>query len=130
MAEQKKGWFSRLTEGLSRSSKQMTEQVVSVLTKMKLDEAALAALEESLIEADIGPEAAERITERFSEARFGATETEAQIKGALADAIAEELKGREGRFDPLSGPRPLRRAVRRRERLGQDHHARQDRRRT
>ena len=52
MAEQKKGWFSRLTEGLSRSSKQMTEQVVSVLTKMKLDEDALAALEESLIEAE------------------------------------------------------------------------------
>ena len=106
MAEQKKGWFSRLTEGLSRSSKQMTEQVVSVLTKMKLDEEALATLEESLIEADIGPEAAERITERFSEARFGATESEAQIKGALAAAIAEELMGREGRFDPLAGPKP------------------------
>jgi fused signal recognition particle receptor len=107
MAEQKKGWFSRLTEGLSRSSKQMTDQVVSVLTKMKLDEAALATLEESLIEADIGPEAAERITQRFSEARFGATETAEQIKGALADAIAEELKGKEGVFDPLNGPRPF-----------------------
>jgi fused signal recognition particle receptor len=106
MAEQKKGWFSRLTEGLSRSSRQMTDQVVSVLTKMKLDEAALATLEESLIEADIGPEAAERITARFSEARFGATESADQIKGALAEAIAEELKGKEGTFDPLSGPRP------------------------
>jgi fused signal recognition particle receptor len=105
MAEQKKGWFSRLTEGLSRSSKQMTDQVVSVLTKMKLDEEALATLEESLIEADIGPEAAERITERFSEQRFGATESEAQIKGALAAAIAEELRAASTRSpgrDPTS----------------------------
>ncbi|MGZ8362742.1 MAG: signal recognition particle-docking protein FtsY [Caulobacteraceae bacterium] len=107
MPEQKKGWFSRLAEGLTKSSKVMTEQVVSVLTKMKLDQAALDALEEQLIEADIGHEAAARITERFSEARFGATETEAQIKGALAAAIAEELKGHEGRFDPLSGPKPF-----------------------
>ncbi|MGZ8370331.1 MAG: signal recognition particle receptor subunit alpha, partial [Caulobacteraceae bacterium] len=84
MPEQKKGWFSRLAEGLTKSSKVMTEQVVSVLTKMKLDQAALDTLEEQLIEADIGHEAAARITERFSEARFGATETEAQIKGALA----------------------------------------------
>ena len=106
MAEQKKGWFGRLTEGLSRSSRQMTEQVVSVLTKVKLDQAALDTLEEQLIEADIGPEAAARITERFAERRFGTTESAEQIKGALAKAVAEELKGREGRFDPLSGPRP------------------------
>ncbi len=104
--DQKKGWFSRLTEGLSRSSKQMTEQVVSVLTKMELDEEALATLEDVLIESDLGPEASARVVKAFSTARFGATETAAQIKGALADAIAEELKGHEGRFDPLSGPRP------------------------
>lgn len=104
--DQKKGWFSRLTEGLSRSSKQMTEQVVSVLTKMELDEAALATLEDLLIEADLGPEASARVVQAFSTARFGATETAAQIKGALADAIAGELKGHEGRFDPLAGPKP------------------------
>jgi fused signal recognition particle receptor len=106
MPEQKQGWFGRLTAGLSRSSRQMTDQVVNALTKMKLDEEALATLEESLIEADIGPEAAKRITERFSETRFGANETEAQIKGVLAEAIAAELKGREGVFEPLNGVRP------------------------
>ena len=30
MAEPKKGWFARLTEGLSRSSAQMSEQVAAV----------------------------------------------------------------------------------------------------
>ena len=38
-SSEKRGWFSRLTEGLTRSSKQMTEQVVSVFTKVKLDQA-------------------------------------------------------------------------------------------
>ncbi len=104
--EPKKGWFARLAEGLTKSSKQMTEQVVSVLTKMQLDEGALATLEDLLIEADLGPEASARVVEAFGQERFGATETAEQIKATLAEAIAGELKGHEGRFDPLSGPRP------------------------
>ena len=103
---QKKGWFQRLADGLTRSSKQMTEQVVSVLTKMQLDEEALATLEDVLIEADLGPEASERIVKRFGLERFGERDTSEQIKGALARAIAAELAGHEGRFDPLSGPKP------------------------
>ena len=108
MAEdgQKKGWFQRLADGLTRSSKQMTEQVVSVLTKMQLDEAALATLEDLLIESDLGPEASERIVRRFSQERFGERDTAEQIKGVLAQAIAEELSGHVGRFDPMTGPRP------------------------
>ena len=108
MAEdgQKKGWFQRLADGLTRSSKQMTEQVVSVLTKMQLDEAALATLEDLLIESDLGPEASERIVRRFSQERFGERDTAEQIKGVLAGAIAEELSGHVGRFDPMCGPRP------------------------
>jgi fused signal recognition particle receptor len=104
---QKKGWFARLTEGLTRSSKQMTDQVVSVLTKMQLDEEALATLEDLLIESDLGPEASARIVEAFARERFGARETAEEIKGSLASAIAGELRGHEGRFDPLSGPRPF-----------------------
>jgi fused signal recognition particle receptor len=108
MAEdgQKKGWFQRLADGLTRSSKQMTEQVVSVLTKMQLDDEALATLEDLLIESDLGPEASERIVKRFGAERFGERDTSEQIKGVLARAIGEELAGHVGRFDPLSGPKP------------------------
>ena len=106
MAEPKKGWFARLTEGLSRSSAQMTEQVTAVLTKKPLDQEQLDALEEMLIEADLGPAAAARITERFAEARFGKSSSEQEVKEALAEAVARELIPREGAFDPLSGPRP------------------------
>ena len=106
MAEPKKGWFARLTEGLSRSSAQMTEQVTAVLTKKPLDQEQLDALEEMLIEADLGPAAAARITERFAEARFGKSSSEQEVKEALAEAVARELIAREGDFDPLSGPKP------------------------
>ena len=46
----KKGWLSRLSEGLSRSSKQMTEQVVATFVKEPLSETALEQLEEHLLE--------------------------------------------------------------------------------
>ena len=102
----KSGWLSRLTEGLSRSSKQMTEQVVSVFAKAPLDQAMLDSLEEMLIEADLGPKAAGRITEAFGKARFGREASESEVKEALAEAIADELVGRQGTFDALVGPRP------------------------
>ncbi len=104
---QKKGWFQRLTDGLSRSSKQMTDQVVSAFVKKPLDQAALDELEEQLIEADLGPAAAARIAQRFAELRFGDTSNETEVKEALAEAIAAELLPRQASFEPLGGPKPF-----------------------
>jgi fused signal recognition particle receptor len=107
MTEPKRGWFQRLTEGLSRSSKQVGEQITSVfVAKEPLDQAKLDALEEMLIEADLGPQSAARITERFAAEKFGKDVDERDIKEALAQAIGDELSQRQGDFDPLSGPRP------------------------
>jgi fused signal recognition particle receptor len=103
----KPGWFQRLTDGLSRSSRQMTEQVVATFVKRPLDQAMLDELEEMLVEADLGPKAAARITEAFGAARFGREAGEAEIKQSLAEAIALELLPRQGRFDALEGPRPF-----------------------
>ncbi|MDQ0465417.1 fused signal recognition particle receptor [Caulobacter ginsengisoli] len=105
MAEQKQGWFQRLTSGLSRSSKAMTEQVAEIFRK-PLDQEQLDALEEMLIEADLGPHAAARITKAFGEARFGKSASEDEVKEALAEAVAKELIPRQGEFDPLAGPKP------------------------
>ncbi len=102
--EEKRGWFSRLTQGLTRTSKQMTEQVVSVFTKVKLDQAALDQLEDLLIEADLGPQAAARVAEAFGRSRFGREASEIEIKESLAEAIAAELAPHEGAFEPMSSP--------------------------
>jgi fused signal recognition particle receptor len=103
----KRGWFQRLTDGLSRSSKQMSEQVVSTFVKRPLDQAALDELEEQLIEADLGPAAAGRIAARFKELRFGKSADETEVKESLAEAIAAELIPREARYEPLKGPKPF-----------------------
>lgn len=104
ISSEKRGWFSRLTQGLTRTSKQMTEQVVSVFTKVKLDQAALDQLEDLLIEADLGPQAAARVAEAFGRSRFGREASESEIKESLAEAIAAELAPHEGAFDPMSSP--------------------------
>lgn len=98
----KKGWFSRLSEGLSRSSKQMTEQVVATFVKEPLSEAALEKLEEHLLESDLGPAATDRIVARFRELRFGKTTDEREVKTALAEAVAAELRPNQATFDPLA----------------------------
>lgn len=102
----KKGWFQRLSAGLSRSSKQMTDQVVASFVKEPLSEAALERLEEHLLESDLGPAASARIVERFRALKFGKDAQEHEVKEALAEAVAAELSPRQAAFDPLSGPKP------------------------
>jgi fused signal recognition particle receptor len=107
MSERRPGWFSRLTEGLSRTSRQMTDQITHTLVARPLDQAQLDELEEMLIEADLGPAAAGRITQAFAAQRFGRSSSETEVKEALAAAVAAELAPRQGVFDPLAGPRPF-----------------------
>ena len=99
----KKGWFQRLSQGLARSSQQMTEQVVSAFVKEPLSQTALEGLEEHLLESDLGPAATDRIVARFRDLRFGANPSEREVKEALAEAVAAELSPRQASFDPL-GP--------------------------
>ena len=85
------GFFSRLKEGLGRSTQKLTGGIAAVLTKKKLDDAALAELEDVLIGADLGPEAAAQIIASFRGARFTADVTEAVVRNALATEIAAIL---------------------------------------
>jgi fused signal recognition particle receptor len=107
MTEPKKGWFQRLSDGLSRTSRQMTEQLTGAVTKRPLDQEQLDELEEMLIEADLGPKAAAKIASEFAAERFGKQVSEDEVKEALAAAVARELTPRQGEFDPLSGPKPF-----------------------
>ena len=85
------GFFSRLKEGLSRSTQKLTGGITAVLTKRKLDDAGLEELEDLLIGADLGPEVAARIIASFRSSRFGREITEHEIKASLADEIAAIL---------------------------------------
>lgn len=85
------GWFSRLTQGLTRSTQKITQGLTDIITKTRLDQEALDRLEELLIAADLGPKTAAKVIEDFSKGRFGKDISEDEIRAALAESIAKIL---------------------------------------
>jgi len=85
------GFFSRLKEGLSRSTQKLQGGLAATFTKRKLDDEALEELEELLITADLGPAVAKRIIASFRRTRFGREVTDAEIRASLAEEIAAIL---------------------------------------
>ena len=90
-AAPKRGWLSRLRDGLSRSSTKLTTGIAGIFTKRKLDEAALQELEELLIAADLGPATAATLTAGLARTRFDQEVTPEEVRTALAEAIAAIL---------------------------------------
>ena len=85
------GFFTRLKEGLSRSTQKITESITAVFKKRRLDDAALEELEDLLLAADLGIDATERVIASFRRTRFGTEVTDVEIKSALAEEIAAIL---------------------------------------
>ncbi len=81
--EPKRGWWSRLTGGMKRTSSALTERVTGLFTKRKLDADTLEELEDALIQADFGIETATRISEAVGKGRYE--------KGISPDAVREIL---------------------------------------
>jgi fused signal recognition particle receptor len=100
------GFFSRLKEGLTRSTQKLSEGIATVFKKRRLDDAALEDLEEVLIAADLGTEVARRVIAGFRRSRFGSEVTDAEIKQSLAEEIAAVLRpvAQSLRLDPAKRP--------------------------
>jgi fused signal recognition particle receptor len=100
------GVFSRLRQGLSRSTQKLTEGIASIITKRPLDEATLEALEELLISADLGAAVAARVIDGFRRTRFGKEVSDEEIRAALAEELAAILApvAREMPVDPALKP--------------------------
>jgi fused signal recognition particle receptor len=100
------GFFSRLKEGLSRSSQKLSGGITAVFTKRKLDDEALEELEDLLVAADMGTAVAKRVILAFRKSRFGKEVTDQEIKAALAEEIAEILTpvARPFELDPALKP--------------------------
>ena len=95
--EKKRGWLSRLKAGLGKSASALGDGISNIFTKRKLDSAALEELEELLITADIGLETVTRVTAALAKDRFDQEVTDEEVRGVLADQIAEIL-------EPLAKP--------------------------
>ncbi|MBC7280878.1 signal recognition particle-docking protein FtsY [Hoeflea sp.] len=90
-AEERGTWWSRLRQGLSRTSGQLTGQISGIFTKRKLDEETLQDLEDVLLQADLGVETAMRITDALSASRYGKDISPADVQKVMADEIAKVL---------------------------------------
>ena len=86
------GWFSRLKEGLSKSSKSIGGSITAIFTKKKLDKATLQDLEDTLIQADLGLPVAERIIAAVSLGRYDKEIDPEEVKKILASEVAKVLK--------------------------------------
>ncbi len=82
------GWLGRLAAGLKRSSSRLGEGITSILVKRRLDKAALAALEDLLISADLGPATAGKLVEELGRGRLDKEIGEGEVRELLAAAIA------------------------------------------
>ncbi|HLB78958.1 MAG TPA: signal recognition particle receptor subunit alpha, partial [Dongiaceae bacterium] len=86
-----RGWLGRLRDGLGRSSARLSEGIAAVLTRRRLDAAALEQLEELLVAADLGPATAARLTADLAKTRFDKEVTAEEVRAALAEDIAAIL---------------------------------------
>jgi fused signal recognition particle receptor len=89
--EARRGFLSRLRDGLSRSAAKLSDGIGAIFARRVLDEAALEDLSDLLITTDIGVQATERIIDNFRNTSFGREVTDTEIREALAREIAAML---------------------------------------
>ncbi|MCY4546995.1 MAG: signal recognition particle-docking protein FtsY [Defluviicoccus sp.] len=87
-----RGWLGRLSAGLARSSARLTGGISGIFAGRRLDDAALGELEDLLIGADLGVEAASRLTEALARRRIERDLGADEVRALLAADIARILE--------------------------------------
>ena len=99
-------WTDRLFGGFRKTSERLTENLSGIVTKAKLDDAQLDALEDALILSDLGPRVAARIRDKLALEKFERGLDDAAIKQAVADEIAAILRPVAKPLEVVAFPRP------------------------
>ena len=105
-AEKKSGWLRRLKDGLSRTSNQLTGAISAALTRRKLDQPTLDALEDALISADLGVATAARLTAKLAADKFDKEISDTEVREALAADITGILAPVAVPFAPDAAHKP------------------------
>ncbi|HWD28732.1 MAG TPA: signal recognition particle-docking protein FtsY [Rhizomicrobium sp.] len=84
-------FFERLRAGLSRSTSGLSDSIVGIVAKRKLDANSIAELEEALIKADLGPAFAARIARQVGDGRFGTDVSDYDIREFLRGELMKVL---------------------------------------
>ena len=99
-------WTDRVFGGFRKTSERLSSNLTGVVGTAKLDDAALDDVEDALIMSDLGPSAATRIRGKLAEKRFGLNITEAELREAVAEEIAEILRPVAKPLEITAFPRP------------------------
>lgn len=84
-------WWKRLSGGLKRTSASLGGAIADLVTKRKLDAAAIEELESELIRADLGPDFAARVIKALSDGRYEKGIAPDEVKAVLAGEIEKVL---------------------------------------
>ena len=87
----KQSWWRRLSGGLKRTSASIGEAVVGLVSKRKLDATTIEELEDLLIRADLGVDAAAKIAAAVGEGRYDKTIAPEEVKAVLAAEVEKLL---------------------------------------
>jgi len=88
---QKTSWWKRLSGGLKRTSSQLGSAITGLLTKRKLDASTLEELENELIRADFGIDAADRTIATLRRDRFEKDISPEELQTLLAAEIEKTM---------------------------------------
>ena len=86
-----KTWWQRLTGGMRRTSSSIGGAISDLVTKRKLDAAAIEDLEEVLIRADLGIDTAGRVAAAIAEGRHDKDASPDDVKAILAAEVEKIL---------------------------------------
>jgi fused signal recognition particle receptor len=84
---ERRGWFGRLRAGLARSSERLNAGINTIFLRRRLDDEALAELEELLIASDMGVGVAGEVTEALRRNRFNQEVSPEEVRTALAEQV-------------------------------------------
>lgn len=86
------GWFSRMKDGLARSSEKLAQNLTFLVGGGKFEAEDLETIEEALIAADLGPAVSARIVAKLAEAQLIGALDMFKVRQVAADEIAAILR--------------------------------------
>jgi fused signal recognition particle receptor len=99
-------WLKKLKDGLRKSSDKLVDGIGRALNLGRLDAESLEALEEALIEADLGPAVAAKLVDGIRARKFPAGTPAIEVRRALAADIAAILAPVAQTWSPDRANRP------------------------
>jgi fused signal recognition particle receptor len=90
-AQPRASWWQRLSQGLKRTSASIGTAITDLVSKRKLDAAMLEEIEEVLIRADLGVDAAARISAAVGQGRYDKSISADEVKAVLAAEVEQML---------------------------------------